>query len=124
MHVQLLLTLSDGSKRRMLLSDADHDGANQIRHFIATTNVAEQEEQAFATELVVGTAIGGTAVVAVAVLVVMLWLKNRKTAKSGNGNGNGNGTGRGSGAGPAVHVPDLSPSEVQLPTTGGAVVTV
>jgi len=119
-HVQLLLTLSDGRKRRMLLSDADHDGANQIRHFIATTNVAEQEEQAFATELVVGTAIGGTAVVAMAVFLVMLWLKNRKTAKSGNGNGNG----RGSGAGPAVHVPDLSPSEVQLPTTGGAVVTV
>lgn len=102
----------------MLLSDADHGGANQIRHFIATTKVAEQEEQAFATELVVGTAIGGTAVVAVAVFVVMLWLKNRKTAKSGNGNGTA------SGAGPAVHVPDMSPSEVELPTTGGAEVAV
>jgi hypothetical protein len=74
------------------------------------------DEQAFATELVVVTAIGGTAVVAVAVLVVMLWLNHIKTAKSGNG--------RGSGAGPAVHVPDVTPSEVQVPTTGGAVVTV
>lgn len=114
------MTLSDGSKRRMLLSDADDGGANQIRHFIATTNVAEQEveEQAFATELVVGTAIGGTAVVAMAVFVVMLWLKNRKTTKSRNGKKTG------SGAGPAVHVPDMSPSEVELPTTAGAEVTV
>jgi len=110
-HVEILLTLQppDGRRRRrMLLEDIS---SNQIRHSLKSAIVAQQKEEAegLGVETVIGSAIGGAAIFGAAVFVVMMMSRRkRKSAKITN-----------SGVSAADHVPDLSPSEVIPPTTGG-----
>jgi len=59
--------------------------------------------------------IGGAAIFGVAVLVVMMAAKLRRTKRE-------SGKGTDSGVSSADHVPDLSPSEVVPPTTGGTII--
>lgn len=109
-HVQLLLTLQTDSgrrlQRRMLLEDGDAD-SNQIRHFMGSTTVEKRAEEGLTAEEMVGISIGGMVVVGVLVLVVVLSMKRRKK-----------GGGLKAGSEMAVHVPEMSPSEIPKSTAG------
>ena len=72
----------------------------------------EEEAEGLGIEVMIGSAIGGAAIFGVAVFVVMMAAKWRKKRESGKGTD--------SGVIAAVHVPDLSPSEVVPPTTDRA----
>jgi len=111
-QVEVLLTMQTENRRRrqrMLLEDV---GSNQIRHFLGTVSIVDQEEEGFSTEAVVGMSIGGTAIVAVLVFLVMVLVKRAKGGKAAETEMTA-----------VVHVPEMSPSEVAV-TTGGATVNV
>lgn len=108
--MQLLLTLQTDSgrrlQRRMLLEDGDAD-SNQIRHFMGSTTVEKRAEEGLTAEEMVGISIGGMVVVGVLVLVVVLSMKRRKK-----------GGGLKAESEMAVHVSELSPSDIPKSTAG------
>jgi len=109
-HVQLLLTLQTDSgrrlQRRMLLEDGDAD-SNQIRHFMGSTTVEKPAEEGLTAEEMVGISIGGVVVVAVVVLVAVLSMKRRQK-----------GSGLQAESEMAVHVSEMSPSDIGKSTAG------
>jgi len=109
-HVQLLLTLQTDSgrrlQRRMLLEDGDAD-SNQIRHFMGSATVEQPAEEGLTAEEMVGISIGGVVVVAVVVLVAVLSMKRRQK-----------GSGLQAESEMAVHVSEMSPSDIGKSTAG------